>query len=106
MEDDQLRLRASASGASSKGVVRPPASAGRYQDLDTMAVLRDVLCSADKVPGEGGRQQARSSQQPRRHPKAEQSRPASPADANRFSAVAHTSITHQSAPTLPPSVPT
>jgi len=49
MEDDQLRLRASASGASSKGVVRPPASAGRYQDLDTMAVLRDVLCSADKA---------------------------------------------------------
>eukprot|EP00967_Tisochrysis_lutea_P115841 scaffold185962_cov32-Tisochrysis_lutea.AAC.2 len=49
MEDDQLRLRASASGASSRGIVRPPASAGKYIDLDKIAVLRDVLSSTEKV---------------------------------------------------------
>ena len=43
-QDDQLRLRIRASGGAAGGVVRPTES-GRYRDLDSVAVLRDVLCS-------------------------------------------------------------
>mmetsp|Transcript_36366 Transcript_36366/g.120436 ORF Transcript_36366/g.120436 Transcript_36366/m.120436 type:complete len:306 (-) Transcript_36366:14-931(-) len=49
MEDDQLRLRIRASGGAAGGVVRPTESDGRYRDLDSVAVLRDVLCSAESA---------------------------------------------------------
>lgn len=40
MEDDQLRLRAVASGAIAGGVERPPEGCGTYRDLDGVAMLR------------------------------------------------------------------
>ena len=46
MEDDQLRLRARAAGACARGVLRPPAAAGSYDDIDEMSML-PLLSSAD-----------------------------------------------------------
>ena len=39
MEDDQLRLRVEASGGLAHGVLRPPAGAGTYRDIDSVAML-------------------------------------------------------------------
>ena len=39
MEDDQLRMRVHAVGGLAGGVARPPAGAGRYRDLDGIAML-------------------------------------------------------------------
>jgi len=40
MEDDQLRRRASSSGAIADGVARPPAGSGCYHDLDGIQMLQ------------------------------------------------------------------
>lgn len=40
LEDDQLRLRASAAGATSRGVVRPPPGGGSFADQDGLNVLQ------------------------------------------------------------------
>ena len=40
LEDDQLRLRAEACGALSRGIVRPPPGVGRFVDQDCVNVLR------------------------------------------------------------------
>lgn len=47
-EDDQLRLRADASGALARGVERPPAGAGRFDDLDSVRML-DLLRSPQDI---------------------------------------------------------
>ena len=48
MEDDALRLRAAASGATSKGVLRPPSDIGFYTDLDPVVMLEHLA----GTPGE------------------------------------------------------
>ena len=52
MEDDQLRLRAVASGACREGVQRPPAGLGRFDDLDRiqmLGLLSPASCPAPMV---------------------------------------------------------
>ena len=46
LEDDQLRLRAAASGVR---VVRPPAGAGRFDDLDELALLGALNRPAERA---------------------------------------------------------
>lgn len=48
MEDDQLRMRVHASGGLADGVLRPPAGAGAYTDLDRIAML-DHLNTPDAI---------------------------------------------------------